>query len=99
MLDSWPHDKLVTVTLLIAAMTPDSKAAMLRLKREDLFPDHTGMVDFIRQRFGLSDGNIALIESCACNSPDDAAMAIIEMTWDALRLAEKKREKAPSFVG
>jgi len=85
MLDSWPRDKLVAVALLIAAMTPDSKAAMVKIKRDDLFPDHTGMADFIRQHFGLWDGNTALIESCARDNPDDAAMVIIEMTWKALR--------------
>lgn len=85
MLDSWPRDKLVAVALLIAAMTPDSKTSLERIKREDLFPDHTGMTDFIRQHFGLWDGNTALIESCACDSPDDAAVAIIEMARNALR--------------
>ena len=50
MLASWPRDKLVAVALLIAAMTPESKAAMVTIKREDLFPDHTGMADFIRAR-------------------------------------------------
>jgi len=29
MFDSWPNDKLVAVALLIAAMTPDSRAAMV----------------------------------------------------------------------
>ena len=28
MLDSWPQDKLVAVALLIAGMTPDSKASL-----------------------------------------------------------------------
>ena len=73
------------MALLIAAMTPDSKAAMVRIKREDLFPDHTGMADFIRRHFGLWEGNMMLIESCGGDSPDDAAMSIIEMTWKALR--------------
>jgi hypothetical protein len=77
--------KLVAVALLIAAMTPDSKAAMVRIKREDLLPDHTGMADFIRHHFGLWEGNTTLIESCGRDNPDDAAVAIIEMTWKALR--------------
>lgn len=85
MLDSWPRDKLIAVALLIAAMTPESKAAMVRIKSEDLFPDHTGMAAFIRKHFGLWEGNTALIESCACDSPEDATMAIIEMTWNALQ--------------
>jgi len=85
MLDSWPREKLVAVALPIAAMTPDSKASLVRIKRENLFPDHTGMADVIRQSFGLWDGDVALIESCRCNSPDDDAVAIIEMTRDALR--------------
>ncbi len=63
MRDNWPQDSLVAVALLIAAMTPDAKAAMARIKREDLFPDHAGTADFIRQHFGLWDGNTALIES------------------------------------
>jgi hypothetical protein len=89
MLDSWPRDRLVAVALLIAAMTPDSKAAMVRIKREDLFPDHTGMADFIRRHFGLWEGNMMLIESCGCDSPDDAAMSIIEMTWKAAGFTTK----------
>ena len=89
MLDSWPRDKLVAVALLIAAMTPDFKAAMVRIQREDLLPDHSGMADFIRQYFGLWEGNTALIESCRCDSPEDAAMSIIEMTWNALRSPAK----------
>jgi hypothetical protein len=47
---------------------------------KDLLPDHTGMTDFMRLHFGLWDGNTALIESCACNSPDSAAMLLIELT-------------------
>jgi hypothetical protein len=86
MLDSWPRGKLVAVALLVAAMTPESKASMTRIRREDLFPDHSGMADFVRQHFGLWDGNAALIESCGCNSPEDAAVAIIETAWIALRL-------------
>lgn len=68
-------------------MTSDTKAAMARIKREDLFPDHTSMADFIRQHFGLWDGNTVLIESCGCDSPEGAAMAILEMMWGALRAA------------
>jgi hypothetical protein len=82
MLDSWPKDKLVAVALLIAAMTPGSKVAIAAIKRQDLLPDHTGMTDF-----GLWDGNTALIESCACDSPDSAAMLLIESTWSALSSA------------
>ena len=85
--DTWPHDKLVAVALLIAAMTADSRIGMARCKREDLFPDHTGVSDFIRLHFGLWDGNAALMESCQANSSDDAAMVIIEMTWTALRVS------------
>ena len=92
MLDSWLQDKLVAVALLIAAITPapDSGASMTRIKREDLFSNHTGMADFIRYHFGLWDGNTALIESCQCDNPDDAAMAIIEMTWIASRMGQDK---------
>ena len=82
--------KLVAMALLITTMTPDSKAAMVRTKREDLFPDHTGMADFIRQSFGLLEGNTALIESCGCYSLDDTAMVIIEMTWEALRMSQDR---------
>ena len=84
MRDSWPQDKLIAVTLLIAAMTPDAKAAMSRIKREDLFPDHTGTTDFIRQHFGLWNGNTALIESCGGGTPDDAAIAIVGLAWKVL---------------
>ena len=83
--DSWPQDKLVAVALLIAAMTPDSKASLARIKRNDLIPDHTGLADVIRRHFGLWEGNTTLIESCGCAGPDDAAAAIIEMAWIALR--------------
>jgi hypothetical protein len=69
MLDSWPRDKLVAVALLIAAMTPDSKETMARVKRDDLYPDHTGMAEFMRLHFGLWDGNIALINSCGVTVP------------------------------
>jgi hypothetical protein len=55
MLDSRPRDKLVAVALLIAAMTPESKTTMVRIKRKDLFPDHTGMANSIQQHFGLWD--------------------------------------------
>ena len=84
MLNSWPRDKLVAVALLIAAMTPDFKVAIAAIRREDLLPDHTGMTDLMRLHFGLWDGNTALIDSCACDSPDSAAMMLIELTWAAL---------------
>ncbi len=75
MRDSWPQDKLIAVAMLIAAMTPDSRIALSNVKREDLLPDHTGMSDFIRQHFGLWEGNTALIESCGCDSLDRAPRA------------------------
>ena len=90
-MNSWPRHKLIAVALLIAKMTPDSRAAMARIKHEELFPDHTGTTDYIRQYFGLWDGNTALIESCGCNSPDDAAMVIVEMVWMALCAGEETR--------
>ncbi len=37
MRDSWPQDSLVAVALLIAAMTPDSKARIARIKRAACF--------------------------------------------------------------
>ena len=83
--DSWPRDKVVAVALLIAAMTPDSKASLVRIRRNDLFPDHTGMAAYVRQHFGLWAGNNALITSCGCDSPDDAAVAIIETAWKAVQ--------------
>ena len=55
-------------------MTLGSKVAIAAIKRQDLLPDHTGMTDFMRLHFGLWDGNVALIESCVCDSPDRAAM-------------------------
>ncbi len=90
MRDNWPQDKLVAVALLITAMTPDSKTRIARIKHADLFPDHTGLADYIRQHFGLWEGNIALIDSCGCDSPDDAAMVIIEKAWNALRMSKEE---------
>lgn len=79
-------------------MTPDSKAAIAAIKREDLLPDHTGMADFIRLHFGLWDGNTALIESCACESPDGAAVVLIDMMWtDSSALPNPLRFIATNF--
>jgi hypothetical protein len=53
MQNRWPQDKLAAVTLPIAAMTPESGTAMIRIRHEVLFPDRTGMADCIRQHLGL----------------------------------------------
>jgi len=47
------------------------------------------MPDYIRQPFGLWDGNTALTRSCACDSPDDAATVMIEGV-ECLRLIKDK---------
>lgn len=83
--DNWPRNQVLAVAALIGAMTEESRIAFSRVRREDLFPDHTGISDYIRGHFGLWDGNTMLIRSCGCKEPEDASVAIIEMAWQVLR--------------
>ncbi|MBW6516867.1 MAG: hypothetical protein K0B81_09705 [Candidatus Cloacimonetes bacterium] len=64
---------------------------MLReTKRDDLIMFHHGAGAWIRNNFGLWQGNKELMESCDALFADSCSEMIIERAWEILQEADKK---------
>ena len=67
------------------------------MQAEELDQLHTGLGEYIKQKFGLYRGNEPLIESCAkLNNldrplPDEACSVILKALWRDLRDTHKLR--------
>ena len=76
----------------LLAMLPEADKAEIAAKSQDqLIELHFGLGTWIRNNFGLWQGNAALAQDAGSNDPDDIAGVIIEALWNHLRGAESKR--------
>ena len=73
-------------------MLPEADKAEIAAKSQDqLIELHFGLGTWIRNNFGLWQGNAALAQDAGSDHPDDIAGVIIEALWNYLRDAESKR--------
>lgn len=73
------------------AMLPDEAKADIAAKSHDqLIELHFGLGTWIRNNFGLWQGNAALAQDAGSNDPDDIAGVIIKALWNQLRDAPKR---------
>ncbi len=88
----WPTSVDEAVDRLLADMQDEDTAALRAMSEDDLIDLHFGLGMYIRNAFGLWQGNKALLASCAeaeggsgFIDPDDASGVIIEALWRRVR--------------
>ncbi|MFC1535458.1 YpsA SLOG family protein [Thermodesulfobacteriota bacterium] len=80
-----------SVNILMSRLSLKDKTTVAKMIQNDLGYLHSSIGAFIRNEFGLWDGNDELMNDCCSISgekelhPDDAAMVIIEELWKKLR--------------
>jgi hypothetical protein len=86
----WPISVDSAADKVIGQLSEEQKTQLASTKHEDLGNYHLGLGLYIRNQFGLWQGNGALLSSaCGECDPDDASMVIIERIWTKVR--EKTR--------
>jgi hypothetical protein len=87
---SWPQTVEAAVVRIMTELTDASKADIANLPESQLCLLHFGLGMYIRNTFGLWQGNQALLDSCSKAGggfvhPDDANTVIIKALWQRLR--------------
>ena len=95
----WPKTIKNATERIIAQMSDEEKRTLRGTNKEELAKFNFGMGVYIRNKFGLFDGNEALMKACALSQhgeiynifygddPDSAAGVIIEAVWKELKSA------------
>ncbi len=81
----WPASVNEAVGQLLGILSADDKSLIAAKSRSDLVKLHRGLGLWIRNNFGLSAGNMALIHDAGARDADDAAGIIIEALWTSLQ--------------
>jgi hypothetical protein len=87
--ESWPTTLEEAIRQIIAQMPENDRDALRKMSRSSLLGLHFGLGMYIRNRYGLLQGNEELLRA-ACGrdrlcDPDQASMRIVEAVWDALQ--------------
>ena len=86
---NWPTTYEEAVTRLLDEIPDEERYGLMTTPRSDLNKWHYILGMTIRERYGLWQGNIALLRSCAAHGggfgPDSTSMAIIKVAWARLR--------------
>jgi uncharacterized protein DUF6794 len=92
----WPQSVDEAVDRLLAGLPDKDKETVRSTPKDELYKFHFGWGMGIRNRFGLRQGNAALLKSCAemrygpesdarFMHPDDASGVIIEAVWQRMQ--------------
>lgn len=85
----WPRTVEEAVDRLLSLMSEEDKQSLKNTPEKDLIMFHFGLGAYIRNEFGLWQGNTELLKSCEKESnfvhPDDSSSIIIEALWKRLR--------------
>ena len=86
-----PQSVAEAVSALLAQIKPEDKEQIRRMKQKDLMALHFTLGMYIRNNFGLWQGNRLLLADCGNVHQDDASGVIIEALW---RTLQKQAEPA-----
>lgn len=95
----WPVSVDAVVADMISALSEEDKDIIRRSERKDLLELHRRWGPGIREHYGLTRGNVKLLESAcgrACH-PERASIIIITKLRDALQKPELSAKAAGSF--
>ena len=86
---AWPRTVEEAVDRLLSSMSEKDKLSFKNTPEKDLIMFHFGLGAYIRNEFGLWQGNTELLKSCEKESifvhPDEFSSIIIEALWKKLR--------------
>jgi len=83
-----PQSVAEAVSALLAQIKPEDKEQIRRMEQKDLTDLHFSLGMYIRNNFGLWQGNRALLADCGNVHEDDASGVIIQALWRALQAAQ-----------
>jgi hypothetical protein len=82
---AWPRTIREAVDRLLAALSEENKAEICTLQKPELIRRHFGLGAYIRNHFGLWQGNQVLLDDCGAASADSASTIILEAFWVRLQ--------------
>ena len=107
----WPGTIYEAVTLLLSTMSDEEKESLKATPRVDLITYHFSLGHYIRNAFGLWQGNDDLLQSCypEVTDPqnleylkldiDGASRRIVEALWEKVREdGEKASRRSPDEI-
>jgi hypothetical protein len=84
----WPRTVEESVDRLLSLMSEEDKQSLKNTSEKDLIMFHFGLGAYIRNEFGLWQGNTELLKSCKKECifvhPDEFSSIIIEALWKRL---------------
>lgn len=83
--DEFPTSVEAAVRVLREMIPEDEKAKIAVMPEHELTMLHFGLGQWIRNNFGLWDGNPTLLTATGQRDPDDASEVIIRAFWQRLR--------------
>lgn len=81
----WPVTVDEAVGVLLRLLPEKEQSRIAEMNRDELHLLHVGLGVWVRNTFGLWEGNDDLLESTRQANADDASMVIIEALWLRLR--------------
>ena len=83
----YPQTVIKAVDKLVSKLPKKERKKIARMKKKKLVNLHFGLGLYIRNNFGLWQGNDALKQDCGTEHEDDCSGVIIKALWE--RLTEK----------
>jgi hypothetical protein len=80
----FPKTVKEAVALILSEMSGRDKLIVRNTKKEDLIKFHLGWGNEIRNRYGLWEGNDALMKDAKVIHPDSVSTVIMDAVWEAL---------------
>ena len=83
----WPKTVGEAADMVIVHLSIHGQDIIRSIPREALVQLHLGLGTYIRNRFGLNEGNRDLLASCGSPDmqPDEASTVVIEAVWEQLQ--------------
>ena len=82
----WPLTVQEAVDRLVADLKDEDKARIASMPASGLIHLHHGLGQYIRNAYGLRQGNEALLASCHAADPDGASHYILHELWRRLQV-------------
>lgn len=88
--NNWPTTVAEAVKETLALLSAKDKKEIAKIPKDESFRLHMSLGMQIRNRFGLHQGNRALLVACDAMEADGASEVILDEVLNALKSAKKK---------
>jgi hypothetical protein len=83
--EPWPKTVQEAVNRILSELPDVDKEAIRHASKWRMMGYHHGLGSWVRNTFGLWQGNDELLRACGGCDPDDASEVILSALWQALR--------------